>query len=88
MAKLPSVYELITTDMTNASAPMGSASTSSSSEFFMSPDSAMKSAEKHYNRNNDEKEKLKWKKTPRKSEWSTGDLRWVMYEIKPLKINP
>lgn len=73
------IYKLTSENLTNLGGPMGSEYTFSNWEkYFTSIESAKKYAEKDYG------DKIKWKGGKRKP--SSGDLRYVMYEIEKLNV--
>ena len=68
------LYELIIEDMTTVGR-MGSSSTVRERKMFLDPNDAREYAEADY------EQSIKWHATA-KGSWSSGDLMWVMYNIR------
>lgn len=80
MKKQPiEIYELLSENLSHLGGPMGSEYTTDNwRKHFDDVELAKKYAEKDF------KNKIKWQKSP--SGYCSGDLHFVMYTIKKLKI--
>lgn len=77
------VFALTETNMQNAGAPMGMASTSVDSvTYFSKAEFAKAAAEKDYAKSG--RAPFKWRKD--KNGWTSGDLAFVMYDVKPITV--
>jgi hypothetical protein len=76
------VFKLTARDFTDVGGPMGSSQGEGVyfEKLFAAPAKAMAHAEKHYKKNETGAKKLEWSRDG-KNRWTTGDLRWVCYDI-------
>ncbi len=82
MSRKPTLYALICEDMSGLGM-QGSTSTTNWRRYFTTAAKAKKYAAAHFNVGN-ETRKLQWEKT--EDGWTTGDMSYVMYEVKKLKV--
>jgi hypothetical protein len=81
------IYELESEDLTGLGGPMGSEQTSTNwRRFFKGIKRAKKVAEDDYKENSepDTREKIRWSTSG--EGLTTGDLRFVMYNIRRIKV--
>ena len=78
------IFKLVSTDMTHLGGPMGSEYTTTNFvKYFSSVDNAKKHAEKDFG--DQRTEPIEWKKK-NKSGFTSGDLRYVMYDIESVVL--
>lgn len=76
------VFVLESEDLSRLGGPMGTERTTVNfMRIFKSPASAMAYAQKDYG-----KRSIRWKKHPKRQEWSSGDLLHVMYTIYETEV--
>lgn len=81
----PTVFELVGINMVGAGGPMGSQDTPEIfRRLFHDRETAQRAAELHYQKESGEKKSIKFAK--RYGVWSSGDLSWIMYEIRPSRV--
>jgi hypothetical protein len=85
-AKMIRIWKLKGEDLTGLGGSMGTDKTEIIfEEYFESLTDAQNFAEKHYNKGKKEKDKIKWVREEKG--FTSGDLRWIMYDIAPLKVH-
>jgi hypothetical protein len=84
------IYRLISENLTNLGGPMGKEYTYNNwVRYFSSIEKAKSFAESDYDKNTKHRptaEKIKWFKESEKDSIRSQDLSFVMYHIKPVKV--
>ncbi len=80
------LFELVSENLTHLGGPMGTEETWNNwSKFFTTIEAAKEFAEKDYQKESHKKEeRITW--TKNKTEFCSGDLSFVMYTIRPVKV--